>query len=236
MPLAYILGYKEFYGLSFKVTPNTLIPRPETELLVELAIQGTNIKEQTSNIIDVGTGSGNIIISIAKNHPEYSGLNYFAVDISNKALQIAKQNAKAHNVSKKIKFIHGNLLEPIIGNWKLPACPVGREIENSKMIILANLPYLSKEIYSATLPNVKKYEPKSALYSANAGLDHYERLLKQILALSVTSYELRVTILLEISPEQKTKLTKLIKKYLPQAQIDFQKDLAKKWRVCKIEI
>ncbi len=250
-PLAYILGYKEFYGLNFKVTPDTLIPRPETELLVELAIQETKIKEQTSNVIDIGTGSGNIIISIAKNYKLPASTrgndrsstrggkttNYFATDISSKALKIAKQNAKANQVADKIKFLHGNLLEPIIKNsknQKLPACRTGRKTKN--LIIIANLPYLSREIYSATLPTVKKYEPRSALYSANAGLDHYERLLKQVSELQTKNQKPKTTILLEISPEQKIKLSKIIKTILPQTKFEFQKDLANKWRVCKITL
>ena len=217
-PLAHILGRKEFYGLDFKVTPDTLIPRPETELLVEFAIQETNIKKQTTNIIDIGTGSGNIIISLAKN---LSGRNNFiAIDISKKALRVARQNAKANQVSERIKFIHGDLLDKI------------KNIDNS--IIVANLPYLSQTIYSATLPTVKKYEPRSALYSPKDGLDHYEKLLKQINGLKTKNQELKTSVLLEISPEQKSKLPKIIKKHLPQAKIEFVKDLANKWRLCKI--
>lgn len=222
-PLAYILGYKEFYGLNFKVTPDTLIPRPETELLVSQAlqeVQDTITKHQTPNIIDVGTGSGNIIISLAKNIRNKN--NFIAVDISGEALKIARQNAKANNVSEKIKFLHENLLDKI------------KNVNNS--IIIANLPYLSQKIYSATLPTVKKYEPKSALYSANAGLDHYERLLKQINKLKTTNQKLQTIILLEISPEQKTKLSKIIKTILPTSKFEFHKDLANKWRVCKIKI
>jgi len=224
-PLAYILGHKEFFGLDFKVTKDTLIPRPETELLVELAIQETNTKKQTSNIIDVGTGSGNIIISLAKNTTGEN--NFFAVDISKKALAIAKQNAKKHKVD--IKFLHGNLLDPIIKDRSMFHAPCS-------MIILANLPYLSKEIYTATLPNVKKYEPKSALYSLKDGLDHYERLMDQIKGLKMACRLPLTTCYLEISPEQKAKLPKIIKNHLPQAKIEFHKDLAKKWRVCRIEI
>ena len=235
-PLAYILGYKEFFGLNFKVSPDTLIPRPETELLIELALKGAQAtknnpeySEQKTNIIDIGTGSGNIIISMATNH-KLPTTNYYAIDISKGALKIAKQNARVNGVSDKIKFLHGNLLEPILKK------DTRYKIQNTKLIILANLPYLSQEIYSATLPNVKKFEPKSALWSAKEGLDHYERLLEQIKKLLVTDYELPVTIFLEISPEQKTKLPKIIKKYLSKAQIEFYKDLANKWRVCKIVI
>jgi release factor glutamine methyltransferase len=144
-PIAYILGHKEFFGLDFKVTPDTLIPRPETELLVEEVLK---LAPKNRKIMDIGTGSGNIIISLAKNLPEKN--NFVAIDISKKALTIARHNAKLHKVDKKIKFLHGNLLDPIIKNRSMFHAPCS-------MIILANLPYLSKEIYSATLPDVKKY-------------------------------------------------------------------------------
>jgi len=212
-PLAYILGHKEFYGLNFKVSTDTLIPRPETELLIEEVLQ---LNPQGKNIIDVGTGSGNIIITLAQNIPAKN--IFFGIDISKEALKIAKQNSKINQVLNKIKFLHGNLLDKI------------KKIDNS--IIIANLPYLSQEIYDATLPNVKKFEPKSALYSPKEGLGHYDRLMEQIAKLNPKT----CTIFLEISPEQKTKLPKLIKKHLPRARIGFHKDLADKWRVCKIEI
>jgi len=230
-PLAYILDHKEFFGLDFKVNRHTLIPRPETELLIELVtrnLQPITRNEKTA-IIDIGTGSGNIIISVIKNLEklrfQVSGFRFQATDISQEALKIAKYNAKIHGVDKKIKFLRGNLLEPIL-EYIIP---------DTKYIILANLPYLSKEIYNATAPNVKKYEPRSALYSSKAGLDHYEKLLKQLEELT-KNYKLKTTNYLEISPEQKPKITKLIKSYFPKAKIDFYKDLANKWRVCKIQI
>jgi release factor glutamine methyltransferase len=225
-PLAYILGHKEFYGLNFLVTRDTLIPRPETEMLVEKTLQViTKIKTVHINIIDVGTGSGNIIISIAKNLKKRK-INYFGVDISKKALQVAKHNAKKNNLAK-IKFLKSNLL-----NYYLEQTKTLKQASN--LIILANLPYLSKEIYSATLPTVKNFEPKSALYSPASGLAHYEKLLKQIKLLS-TKYKIPTTIL-EISPEQKPALKLLVLKYLPSARIDFQRDLAGKWRICEINL
>ncbi|MCX6762115.1 MAG: peptide chain release factor N(5)-glutamine methyltransferase [Candidatus Moranbacteria bacterium] len=241
-PLAHILGHKEFYGLDFKVTRDTLIPRPETEMLVELALRkkqetrnlptGQAGKKQVMYIVDVGTGSGNIIISIAKaieskNLLHASCYMLYGTDISEKALKIAKYNAKKNNVDKKIKFLHGNLLEPLLKNTKY-------QIPDTKYIILANLPYLSKKIYSATAPNVKNFEPKSALYSPKAGLEHYKKLLKQIKILN-TKYQIPNTIL-ELSPEQKNPITILVKKILPSAKIEFKKDLAGKWRVCVIEL
>ncbi len=229
-PLAYILGYKEFFGLPFLVSPATLIPRPETELLVEMALDEVRSHQSSiKNIIDIGTGSGNIIISIAKAIENFkfqiSNFKFYGIDLSKDALTIARRNAKKNNVDKKIKFIHGNLLTPIVENREL-------EIENSKMIILANLPYLSREIYNATDKTVKKYEPKSALYSPQEGLRHYGELLKQIANLNPTN----CIALLEISPEQKVKILSLIKKHFPASEIECKKDLASKWRLVIIRL
>lgn len=234
-PLAYILGHKEFYGLDFKVNQHTLIPRPETELLVELALKeipNTKYKIPTTAIIDVGTGSGNIIISMAsqlKNQAtRIRNYELFGVDISAKALQIAKHNARQHAVEKKIKFHKGSLLNPLLKNKTFNLEYSG---QNSKIIILANLPYLSQKIYSAAAIDVKKYEPRSALFSAKHGLAHYEKLLQQIKQITA-SRELQTVSYFEISPEQKSRIVNLVKKYFPAATIEFHKDLAGKWRVC----
>jgi release factor glutamine methyltransferase len=261
-PLAYILGHREFFGLSFAVTSDTLIPRPETELMVEMALQEIRDAVATElTVVDVGTGSGNIIISLAKKIETDKLLHascymLYGVDISPAALAVAKKNARANQVAKKITFLHGNLLEPVIKNLKLPASDrraVARfdpmrhlfesrrvsasrdgKIKNSRIIILANLPYLSQEIYAATHPTVQKYEPRSALYSADAGLAHYAELLQQIKTLKNTQDLLHVTCYMEISPEQKTKLSKIIKAIVPKAKFEFHKDLAQKWRLCQI--
>ncbi|MFA7319361.1 MAG: peptide chain release factor N(5)-glutamine methyltransferase [Parcubacteria group bacterium] len=227
-PLAYILGFREFFGLPFLVSPATLIPRPETELMVEEALaEVESLKSKVESIIDIGTGSGNIIISIAKNLN--TDLKFFAIDISAEALRIAKRNAKKNNVAGKIKFLRGNLLEPFIKNSKL-------EIRNSRTIVLANLPYLSREIYNATLPTVKKYEPKSALYSPKEGLAHYEELFQQIKTLQKAICSSHVTCYAEISPEQKAPMRKLIRRYFSGAKLEFRKDLAGKWRLAIITL
>lgn len=236
-PLAYILGHKEFYGLDFKVDKHTLIPRPETELLVEKAIKkiqnsipSTRDKIQNS-VIDVGTGSGNIIIAVAHSAPRATNgkLTYFGIDLSEKALRVARQNAKAHRLDKKIKFLKGNLLNPILKSKN-------HKLEAINYTILANLPYLSQEIYAATAPNVKKYEPKSALYSATEGLAHYEKLLRQIKKLRLDGGLPHITCLFEFSPEQKNKISKLIKSCFPKVTIEFHKDLAGKWRMVEFEV
>lgn len=233
-PIAYILGHKEFYGLDFTVNSHTLVPRPETELMVELVAwnmeHGTWNKNTT--LIDIGTGSGNIITSVAHTieHGTWNmehNTSYFAIDISNEALKIAKKNARLNGVDKKIKFIKSDLLSNF-NNVAIKQC--------NNLIITANLPYLSKKIYNSAPIDVKKFEPKSALYSPKAGLAHYEKLLKQLKGLLITSCQLLVTVLLEISPEQKIPLAKLIKNIIPDAKIEFKKDLAGKWRVCKIRV
>lgn len=218
-PLAYILGQKEFYGLNFRVNKAVLVPRPETEMLVE-EVLGLQLKNHT--IIDIGTGSGNIIISIAKNIKEKN--NFYAVDTSLKALTVARQNSKAHGTGKKIKFLKGDLLKPLLN-----------KISGNSSIIIANLPYLSSKIYNSTSRDIKNFEPKSALLSGTDGLNHYRKLLQQIKKLT-TNYKLKTTNFLEISPEQKPALQNLVKSVLPNAKLKFIRDLAGKWRVCKISL
>jgi release factor glutamine methyltransferase len=103
------------------------------------------------------------------------------------------------------------------------------------MIIIANLPYLSKTIYDSIMPDVKNFEPRSALYSPKEGLAHYERLVQQIKKLKKCSM-LHVLCFMEFSPEQKPAMEKLLKRYLPEAKSAFAKDLAGKWRVAKVAI
>jgi len=249
-PIAYILGQKEFYGLDFKVNKHTLIPRPETEHLVDAVISNLQlVNNKKTIIIDIGTGSGNIIISLAKNNEQRPTTNkkirYFATDISKKALSIAQHNAKKNKVNKKIKFIKSNLLDYFIKNKN---CYMFHA--SCSMIIVANLPYLSKKIYSSSMPDVKNFEPRSALLSGIDGLDHYEKLFQQLILLRKNCFmfypprvdersprvEAGVLCFMEISPEQKSKIAKLIKKYFPNANIEFQKDLANKWRIVKLFI
>lgn len=225
-PLAYILGEKEFFGLKFKVNKNTLIPRPETELIVERVIdnlQSLN-KNKKITIVDIGTGSGNIIISIAS---QLKNFELFGIDTSRKALIVARHNAKFHKLENKIKFLHGNLLEPLAKKCSMFHVPCS-------MIIVANLPYLSPKIYASCSQDIKKYEPKTALISQKEGLAHYENLLRQIFKYRVSSIGYQV--FLEISPEQKNKISKLIKQYFPKSKIIFHKDLAGRWRICELEI
>ncbi|OGI27284.1 MAG: protein-(glutamine-N5) methyltransferase, release factor-specific [Candidatus Moranbacteria bacterium RIFOXYB1_FULL_43_19] len=224
-PIAYITGKKEFYGLEFEVNKNVLIPRPETELLVERALdQLLDTKSQMPDtIIDVGAGSGNIIVSIVKNIPTKtkSRINYYAIDISKKALLAAKKNARKHKVAKYIKFIQSDLLKFAPKNLA------------GNILITANLPYVSPSLYKKNKNNLK-YEPKNALISKKNGLGYYVKFFRQIQQLCTICCVLRVTCYVEISPEQKTELTIIVKKELPSAQIKFFKDLSRKWRIAEI--
>ncbi len=240
-PVAYITKHKEFFGLDFTVTPNTLIPRPETELLVEKTLEEIlTFHNQSSiiNIIDVGTGSGNIIISIVDNLASNFRKNYrckdknkkikfYGIDISKDALQVAKQNAKKNNLQSEIKFIESNLLEYFLKN---------KIYKVHHLILTANLPYLSKDIYESSMVDVKKYEPKSALISNQNGLSHYAKLISEIKKLKKYSKINSISCFIEISPEQKNEIKKIILNYFPKGKLNFKKDLSGKCRVVIIKI
>ncbi|MGB5418516.1 peptide chain release factor N(5)-glutamine methyltransferase [Algibacter sp.] len=146
VPIQYVIGETEFYGLPFKVNNNVLIPRPETEELVNWVLKKTD-KEKTVSIIDLGTGSGCIAISLAKNLPN---AKIFALDISEKALEVAKQNAKLNNVN--IEFIEADILET-------------KSIQDLKFdIIVSNPPYVREKEKAFMKPNVLENEPHLALF------------------------------------------------------------------------
>lgn len=229
-PLAYILGEKEFFGLPFFVNRHTLIPRPETELLVEQALHrifdfpSSHFKKVA--VVDVGTGSGCIIISLVRQindqisetkFPAFisphqvsnstlraSGLKirdvtfqFFAVDISEQALRIAKKNARRHGVDALIAFSRSNLLN----NLKQ------RLTHFDAIIILANLPYLAPALYRKTALSVKNFEPKSALLSQEHGLAHYKKLQRHMRTLAQAH---KVHFFLEISPEQTISIQRIL--------------------------
>lgn len=218
-PFAYITGHKEFYGLDFLVNHHTLIPRPETELLIETICKKLDPKRSTLNpiVIDVGTGSGAIAITLAKLLPRAT---VYATDISNVVLRIARKNAKLHDA--RVHFKKGNLLTPL-KSQKLNV--------KSKMLIVANLPYLPTTTWRAAEPEVKKYEPRTALDGGPDGLKYYRQLINQIKQLLITYYLLRITLIIEIDPRQSKLLTALIHKIFPRACTEIKKDLAGQNRV-----
>lgn len=220
-PVATIVGHKEFYGRDFLVTRDTLIPRPETELLVEHLLHEIARNKETTDdmidIIDIGTGSGDIIITLAREIETMlpkNSIRFFALDISSAALRVAEKNAARHGAEETITFLHSNLLE----NFSLP------EEKNRHAMIAANLPYLSTDIYDASDPDVRDYEPKGALLSGHDGLDHYRRLIKELPRL-LTRYA-SLTVFFEISPEQSAALKDIIEKAFPRSTLSLFQDLS----------
>jgi release factor glutamine methyltransferase len=259
-PVDYIIGRKEFYGLDFKVNKHTLVPRPETEQIVDLASELIIANQQRNfTFIDLGTGSGNIPISLLKklqsipSNTLQIGLQAYASDISKAALKTAQLNVLYHRVG--IKFVPGSLLKPFYklltakttkpvisgccGNISATCSKLSsHDVQSKILLITANLPYLSEEIYSKTAAKVKKYEPRTALVSGNDGLDHYRKLLQQLKELKMNkrfSFQ-KTYLLLEISPEQKELIQKEILKIFPLAEIEIYKDLSQKWRIVLIKI
>jgi release factor glutamine methyltransferase len=161
-PLQYIIGYQEFFKLSFEVTPDVLIPRPETELIVEAALALAD-PERTLSILDVGTGSGCIVISLLH---ELKNATAMATDISSNALEVARRNAQRHNVSDRVTFIQADSLAPI-------------ERSAAFSLIVSNPPYVPEGEIAALQPEVRDHEPLTALVSGADGLDHIRALLRE---------------------------------------------------------
>jgi len=213
-PIAYILGYKYFYGLKFKVNKDVLIPRPETESLVEHAILFIKKSPQPVKVLDLGTGSGCIAISLAKNLPKRK-VKIYASDISSKALVVAKTNARLHKAN--IKFIRSDLLE---------------QLKNEDFdLIIANLPYGWAEWKNNSEAETigLSYEPKQALFTGKQGLALIEKLLRQIKQMKKAPI-----VLLEFDPRQKAKLQAIAQKLLPPLKINFFKDYRGLWRYAEV--
>jgi len=159
-PLQYILGHQEFYGLDFRVTPAVLIPRPETEHLVEaVLLWATRFHdERLLHIADVGTGSGAIAIALATH---LAGATFISTDISEAALAIARENAETHGCEDRIQFLHRDLLPP----------------ETRFDAIVSNPPYVPAADAATMQPEVVHHEPHTALFAGPDGLDVYRRLI-----------------------------------------------------------
>jgi len=162
-PLQYITGHQEFYGLDFRVTPAVLIPRPETEFLVERIIKLMDEAMPSPLIVDVGTGSGCIAITVALNVPR---ARVIATDLSAAALEVARTNAERHGANG-VEFRQGDLLEPL----------AARHLENSVDVLASNPPYVNEGNAELIQREVRDWEPREALFGGVEGLDFYRRLL-----------------------------------------------------------
>jgi release factor glutamine methyltransferase len=205
-PVAYIVGHKEFYGLDFFVDNRVLIPRPETELLVEKAIE---ISQRQAVVSDVGTGSGAIAVSLAVHLPKTL---VYATDASLRALEVAARNCRRHGVEDRVRLLQGHLLAP------LPE-PVD--------LIVANLPYVSEAELAQLPPEIRHYEPKEALNGGPDGLDYIRRLLSQAGEYLVPGG----AILLEIGATQGEAVVALARQHFPAARVEVMRDYAELDRV-----
>lgn len=216
-PLAYLLGHQPFFGLEFTVNRHVLIPRPESEWLVEKAIEIFQNRGNINTVIDVGTGSGCIVISLLKNlsAARRKQIAAYGIDISSAALAVARRNTKLHNVTQ-IKFLHGNLLAPLTS----PLMVYGLRL-TAPVLLLANLPYLTAQDYRQTPLGVRRYEPKQALLAGSDGLKYYRGLIAQLAKFP----NIKFHCLWEIDPCHAKELLLLVKKDYPYSRAEIKKDI-----------
>ena len=218
-PAAYILGHCEFYGIDFYVDSRTLIPRPETELLVEKAVELArriaHQGEQTA-MADIGTGCGAIAVSLALALPQ---AKIYATDISPSALSVAEVNCRRHGVSSQVELLQGNLLEPL---------------PQAVDVIVANLPYVKDCEVVDLSPEIREHEPTIALAGGRDGLDKIREMLEQVQGKRGAHCWGSVCLLLEIGQGQGEMVTSLVNDCFPGASIGLISDPGGIERVVKV--
>ena len=207
-PPQYLLGYEEFYGRSFQVNSETLIPRPETEELVEWCLQNTvKQKEEALQVVDVGTGTGAIATTLKLERPAWQ---LSAVDISKNALEVAKMNSRL--LEAEVKFYLGNTLEPI---------------KHPVDLLVANPPYISQDEWPLMDISVRRYEPAIALFAENDGLAIYQKIAEQ----AQKKLSKQGKIFLEIGFNQGRKVEEIFQTRFPQKTVQRKKDLSGNERI-----
>jgi release factor glutamine methyltransferase len=166
-PIPYLVGKTEFYSLELNITADCMIPRPETELLVERAIEFLRTRTGKQFVCDLCTGSGCIAVAIARNYPD---CQIIATDICDAALSVAAKNVEKHGLKERIKLLCGDLFDPIMPHL---------DVEKFDLIV-CNPPYVSSAEFEKLDKNVKDYEPKLALFAGDEGLDIYRRIIERI--------------------------------------------------------
>ena len=226
-PLAYILGHREFYGLDFMVDKRVLIPRPETEMLVDLTLAALKplIPSPTHprSVIDIGTGSGAIPVALAKTQPD---LYLIATDVSPDALAVAQLNAQKHGVAERIVFQQSNLLDQT---------DPGQLIEIR--VLTANLPYVTREEIDDLQPEIQDHEPRVALDGGDDGLDLIRRLLTQIRDLRACGkFPQLSAAFLEFGASQGPTVLTAAQQIFPNSECAILSDLAKLDRVLVVRL
>ncbi len=217
-PTAYIVGHREFYYLDFEVTPATLIPRPETEHVVEAALEFARprlLAHATDGlrIVDLGTGCGAVAITLCSELP---GAEIYATDISPEALEVARRNARRHGVLERIAFRQGDLLEPI---------------DQPVDLITANLPYVTSDDWAALPPELRDHEPRVAFDGGADGMD----LVRRLFAQAPAYLRPRGAICLEFGADQAAPLKAEAQAVFPDAGFNIRNDLAGLPRVLVIQ-
>ena len=207
-PLAYITGTREFYGLDFSVDRRVLIPRPETETLVQVAL-ATAARLRARTIADVGTGSGVVTVVLAKHLP---GVTVFGIDASEEALEVARENVRGHGVEDTVILLSGSLLEPL-------DAPVD--------LIVANLPYVAEAEWEDLPPEVARYEPPQALRGGPTGVEA----IRDLIAQASEHLTPKGALCIEIAPPQAKAVASLSEQHLPTHHLAVVKDLAGRARV-----
>lgn len=220
-PVAYITGVKEFWSLLFEVNKDALVPRPETEILVEETIKvcrivlGTDFKSvpKTTNfrILEIGTGSGAVSVSLAVELPEAC---FTATDISLGALSLARKNAHTHGVEGRIDFLSGDLFEPISGLFD---------------VVVSNPPYISAKEFECLPPEVKEYEPSQALLAGTDGTFYHRKIIKG----SMHCLKKGGWLLMEMGAGQKERIEKMLRDSGAYSDIETCRDYGGMERVIK---
>jgi len=209
-PLPYLTGVVEFYALDIEVTPEVLIPRPDTEILVDLALE-----RRPTTVVDVGTGSGCIAVALATHLPHAT---VYAIDVSSSALAVARRNAEMHGLDERIRFIRGDLLDRRPG-------PVD--------LIVSNPPYVSTAEWTSLPVSVRNHEPRLALHGGVDGLEIIRRLLSQSQGLLMPGGGL----LIEIGATQGEAVKNIAQTFFPDngTSVRIHQDLAGRDRVLEVE-
>jgi len=211
-PVAYITGRKEFWSFSLEVNNSVLIPRPDTEIIVEEAVDiCPNFTSLPVRILDIGTGSGAIALALAS---EIEGVKVVATDISEAALALAQKNAAALGLIEKIDFRQGNLFEPVDGLFD---------------IIVSNPPYIAANDYEELPVSVKAFEPREALLAGESGLEFYEKLIYS----AAGFLQKNGWLLLEIGAKQEAGIRSILEASGFYESVDLRRDYAGLPRVIK---
>ncbi|MEW6185326.1 MAG: peptide chain release factor N(5)-glutamine methyltransferase [Thermodesulfobacteriota bacterium] len=215
-PVAYLTGQKEFWSRDFQVNPEVLIPRPETELLVETALNLTWPDSGLKTMVELGTGSGAIAVTLAKSIPEPGSWRILATDISSGALKTARENARSHGVEEVVKWVRGN--------WLAPFSCSGRWID----LLLSNPPYIFDEDLEQLPATVRQFEPLAALKGGPDGLEAIRAIFNQ----AVLHLKLGGWLVLEIGEKQGEPVGELAERFFFNP-VEILKDYAGKDRALK---